>query len=154
MTHDDAHAMATIYGDVETVRFVGDSVPLTVAECLNWVDITDKNFELRGYGMVAFCLRSNDELVGCGGIVHPDQQQQAEVKYAFRRDSWGKGFASEAIKGLIQFARTEWNVGKIIATVAPGNASSQRVLAKLGFLREEDQVNEDDSITQVWAIEP
>jgi RimJ/RimL family protein N-acetyltransferase len=153
LTHSDGEAMAAIYGDAETVQFVGDSIPLSLDECLRWVDVTDTNFHRRGYGMVAFCMKDSGELIGCGGLVHPDQQVQAEVKYAFRRDFWGQGFATEAISGLIQFARINWKVGRVIATVAPGNTPSQKVLSKLGFTWSEDQLNDDNSITQVWVIE-
>jgi RimJ/RimL family protein N-acetyltransferase len=149
----DVQSMFAIYGDVETVRFVGDSSPITIDGCKKWIEVTDKNFDLRGYGMIAFCSQETNEVIGFGGIVHPDQQDQPEVKYAFHRDFWGKGFATEAIGALIQYARSNWNVGKVIATVAPGNHASQHVLSKLGFGHVEDQTNEDASITQVWAIE-
>ncbi|MEI7985311.1 MAG: GNAT family N-acetyltransferase [Armatimonadota bacterium] len=152
LTLSDIEPMLSIYGDIETVRFVGDSSPITREECLQWVEVTNSNFLLRGYGMVAFCNQETDEVIGCGGIVHPGQQDQPEIKYAFRRNCWGQGYATEAITALVQFAQSNWNVGEMIATVAPGNSASQHVLSKLGFIHVEDQTNEDASITQVWAI--
>ena len=147
---DDAAAMLAIYGDKQTVRYVGDSEPLTLESCLYWVEVTDRNFERRGYGMVAFVDRQTDEIIGCGGIVHPDQQEEPEVKYAFRRDQWGKGYATEAVVGLVRFGRENWGIGRIVSTVYPENLPSQQVLAKAGFSHLRDEVNDDATITQVW----
>ena len=153
LTIHDVDAMFAVYGDPETVRFVGDSEPLTREGCLQWIEITDKNFQNRGYGMIAFCDGATGDIVGCGGIVHPNQQEQPEVKYAFRRNHWGKGYATEAVGGLVRFARKSLGIRTIMATVAPGNQPSQHVLSKLGFSHIRDHINEDASITQVWIAE-
>jgi len=87
----DAAAMTTIYGDRETVRYVGDGEPLDEETCQHWIEVTDRNFDIRGYGMVALESKSTGELIGCIGIVHPDQQELPELKYSFRQDQWGGG---------------------------------------------------------------
>ena len=148
--YDDVDAMVAIYGDREAMRYVGDAEPLPADACRHWVDVTDGNFERRGYGMVAVCDRSSNELIGCVGIVHPGQQPEAEVKYAFRRDQWGKGYATEAVIALVAFGRQNWGVSRLIATLYPANTASQRVLAKAGFHHASDRTNDDGSITQVW----
>jgi RimJ/RimL family protein N-acetyltransferase len=146
----DEKAMCAIYGDPEVVVFVGDSRPLPEEICKHWIDVTDKNFILRGYGMVAFVERSSGELIGCGGIVHPDQQPEPEVKYAFRKDVWGVGFATEAVSALIKYAVQTLGIGRIVATIAPGNMRSRRVISKVGFLQTSDRINEDATATQIW----
>ncbi len=100
--------------------------------------------------MVAFVAKDRGEIIACAGIVHPNQQTQAEVKYALRRDEWGKGFATEAVRGLVDHARANWDVTDLIATVYPDNLASQNVLRKAGFVHEEDRKNEDGSVTSVW----
>ncbi len=150
LIESDAEAMATIYGDPETVRYVGDAEPLSVDECRHWIEITDRNFENRGYGMVALTDRSTGDLIGCAGVVHPGQQEQAEVKYAFRRDCWGRGYATEAVQALVEYAESVLGVKALIATVNPQNDTSQRVLGKSGFARGTDRIEEDGSVTQVW----
>ena len=151
LTMADVAAMLAIYGDRETVRFVGDSEPLSEESCRHWVDVTDRNFERRGYGMVALVSRETGEMVGCAGIVHPGGQEEPELKYAFRRDQWGKGFATEAAVGLVGHARAAWGVKRIIATVMPDNTPSQQVLVKAGFVLREERLDEDGPI-QVWGF--
>lgn len=151
---DDVPAMLAIYGDLETVRYVGDSKPITEEECVAWISVTDKNFEKRGYGMVGFEELATGQIIGCGGIVHPGQQVEPEVKYAFRRDKWGQGFATEAVPALIAHARKEWNVRDLIATVDPENQVSQHLLTKMGFRHVDDRIDEDGFATQVWEQLP
>ena len=153
LTIHDVDAMFAVYGDPETVRFVGDSEPITHEDCFRWVELTGRNFELRGYGMIAFCDKTSNRIVGFGGIVHPDQQEQPELKYAFRRESWGLGYATEAVGALVAFARSNWHISLLTATVDPHNQPSQRVLGKLGFRHDIDRFNENASITQVWIAE-
>lgn len=146
----DVAEMFAIYGSRDNVRFVGDAEPLTVEQCSGWVEVTDRNFLNRGYGMLALIEKSSGNLVGCAGIVHPDQSLQPEIKYALRPDRHGLGFATEAVRGLVEYANSTLKIGNIIATVASANVASQIVLRKAGFSHQRDELNEDGSVTQVW----
>ena len=53
-----------------------------------------------------------------------------EVKYAFLRSYWGQGLATEAVAALLAFAGEILGIEHVIATVAPDNTASHRVLAK------------------------
>jgi len=143
--------MVAIFGDLETMRFVGDTRTLTEADCLYWVeDVTEKNFDRRGYGLIAFIDKIACNLVACAGVFHPGQQAEPEVMYWLRRDQWGKGYATEIVRGLIAHAREVWKIGRMIATIHPDNSPSQNVIAKAGFVRIPDRQNEDGSVIQVW----
>jgi ribosomal-protein-alanine N-acetyltransferase len=60
-----------------------------------------------------------------------------EVGYMLRRSVWGKGYATEACRRLVQFAFEETELDEIVAVTDPRNAVSQKVLRKCG-LRDED----------------
>jgi len=152
ITLDDVPAMLAVYGNAESMRYVGDSRPLPEEACRYWVEVTDKSFERRGYGMIALEEKGTGDVIGFAGVVHPGQQEQAEVKYAIRKDRWGEGFATEAVRGLVAHARSAWGVGSMIATVFPENDASQNVLAKAGFTRAEDRSNDDGTTTRVWCL--
>ena len=148
----DAAAMAVIYGDRETVRYVGDGEPLDEETCQHWIEVTDRNFDIRGYGMVALESKTTGELIGCIGIVHPDLQELPELKYAFRRDQWGAGLASEAVGAILNFAWESLGLMLLTATVAPEHLASQRVLSKAGFHLVGCIQNDDGTETQLWEI--
>lgn len=154
----DAADLLRVYGDAPAMRFVGDGQALTAAQCQQWLFVTERNYALRGYGM--FALEARDPLppglVGFAGLVHPDGQPEAEVKYALARAHWGQGLATEAVRGLLAYGARAHGLRHIIATVAPGHSASQRVLSKAGLQRGALRQNDDGSQTQLfeWRAPP
>lgn len=139
-----------MYSHPDVIPFIGDGDPITREDTERWLEVTNRNFEKRGYGMIAIDDLSTGEMVGCIGIVHPGQQPEAEVKYALFKPYWGAGYATEAVAAITQHAREHWGVQDIIATVHPDNISSQSVLAKAGFARQPDRIEDDGTPTVVW----
>lgn len=147
----DAVAMHQVYGDAEAMRWVGDGQPLDLAGCERWVEVTLRNYATRGYGMFALASRASGEVIGFCGLVHPGGQPEVELKYAFRREAWGQGFATEAAAAMLAFAAAKLGIRHVIATTAPENLASHRVLLKAGMQRGELRRNEDGSFTQLFA---
>lgn len=142
-------AMLAVYGDPEVTRWAGDGEPLDAAQCMRWIDVTQVNYALRGYGMFALVERATREVVGFFDLVHPGGQPQAEMKYALARRHWGRGFATEAARALLHLATQRFGPRKAMATTAPLNAASHHVLLKAGLPRGALRPNEDGSHTQV-----
>jgi RimJ/RimL family protein N-acetyltransferase len=144
-------AMLAVYGDAEVVRWAGDRRPLDRSQCECWLKVTQDNYARRAYGMFALQLRSTGALIGFCGLIHPGQQEQAEIKYALRRDCWGMGYATEAARALLQAAHRQFGLREVIATTAPQNHASHHVLLKAGMRRGELRANEDGSSTQLFS---
>lgn len=140
----------SVYGDHDAMRWVGEGRALTRAEGLQWLEVTFANYATRGYGMYALVLKETGAVVGFAGIVHPAGQPQPEVKYAFLRDYWGKGLATEAVVGLLQHAFARHGLAEVMATTAPQNLASQRVLTKAGMQRGALASNDDGTATQYF----
>jgi RimJ/RimL family protein N-acetyltransferase len=143
-------AMLAVYGDPEVTRWAGDGQPLDAAQCTRWIEVTQANYALRGYGMFALVERASGEVVGFCGLVHPGQQPQAEIKYALGRRHWGRGFATEAARALVQLARQRFGLQEVIATTAPQNTASHHVLLKAGLQRRALRPNDDGSHAQIF----
>jgi RimJ/RimL family protein N-acetyltransferase len=150
LTPDDLWAMLEVYGDADAMRWVGDGSPLTKDGAIQWIEVTRNNYQKRGYGMFALVEKSTGEVIGFCGIVHPGGQQEAEVKYAFLRSRWGQGFATEAVRELINYGKQQHSLTYIIATVAPENLASQNVLTKVGMSKGKLRTDDDGSQTQVF----
>ena len=58
---------------------------------------------------------------------------EIEIGYFLKPAAWGKGFASEAARTLLDFAFRETPLQEIVAVTDPENAGSQNVLRKVGF---------------------
>lgn len=60
--------------------------------------------------------------------------------YLLSESSWGKGFGSELIKGLVVWCKKENNIGSISGGVESNNFGSIRVLEKNGFIKTNDEL--------------
>lgn len=147
----DVDALLAVYGDAEAMRWVGDGQPLNRAQCQHWVEVTHANYATRGYGMMALVERQTGAVAGFCGLVHPGGQETAELKYALRREYWGKGFATEAARAMLAYGQRAFKLSYVIATVAPEHLASQKVLRKAGMQPLERRLNEDGTFTQVFA---
>lgn len=82
-------------------------------------------------------LKETNRLIGTCCLGDFDERaQRAEIGYAIVRAEWGKGYAAEAAKALIDFGFCTMNLNRIEATITPGNDASVRVLEKLKFIQE------------------
>jgi len=147
----DRAALLAVYGDADAMGWVGDGSVLSEAEADRWFEVTARNYARRGYGMFALEDRASGEVAGFAGLVHPGGQPEAEVKVALGRAWWGRGLATEAVRHLLEAAAVRYGLDEVIATVAPPNAASRRVLAKAGMTRRADRVEPDGSRTRVYG---
>lgn len=130
---DDIDRLFEIYSDPEGARWVGDGQPITRSECDDWLAVTHQNYRQRGYGMFALEDVTTGNVIGFCGLVHPGGQTEAEIKYSFQRQRWGQGLASEVVPQLLMWGHQAMGLNRVIATVAPENLASQRVLEKSGM---------------------
>jgi RimJ/RimL family protein N-acetyltransferase len=57
----------------------------------------------------------------------------AELGYRLRRDTWGRGLASEGALALVEWGFVESELNRIVATTMAVNQASRRVLEKAGL---------------------
>ena len=69
--------------------------------------------------------------------------------YILSRDAWGHGYGTEAARRLVRFGFEIMKAHKIIATSAPENHASVRVLEKAGMTRE-GYLKEDVLVDGRW----
>jgi len=72
-------------------------------------------------------------LVGSGGFRGPPQNGQVEVGYGTLEIFHRRGYATEAVRALCDYAFSDPRVSEIIAECDSTNVASQRVLAKCAF---------------------
>jgi RimJ/RimL family protein N-acetyltransferase len=146
----DVDSLLAVYGDRDSMRWVGDGQALDRAACEAWVAVTERNYAARGYGMSAIEGRADGAVVGFVGLVHPGGQETPELKYALRKEYWGQGLATEAARAMIEYGTTRFGLREIIATIAPENEPSRRIILKLGMFEESPRVDDDGLPTCVF----
>ncbi len=81
--------------------------------------------------------KSSGELIGKGGFHHIDWMiPKFEIGYWLRTSYASKGFCTEAVNGLVQFAKTELHAKRLEIRNQPANARSRAVAERCGFALE------------------
>ena len=79
----------------------------------------------------------NGGLIGSVSIVGVDDyDQKAVMGYCLARDYWSKGYATEAVKAVLNYMFNEVGINRIEASHSVNNPASGRVLEKAGLLLE------------------
>lgn len=116
------------------VRNVGDRGVRTEADAAEYIRVRiAADYERLGFGMWLVESRETGEALGMCGLLKRDMLDDVDIGFTFLERFWGSGYALEAATAVMQFG---WNVAKlprIVAITAPHNASSIRLLEKLGL---------------------
>jgi len=86
-----------------------------------------------GFGRWAVYLKSNQEFLGWCGLKKHDGH--IDLGYRFFAKHWGKGYATESAKAVLNYAFTNLALQEVIAHAAIENVSSLHVLEKIGMHR-------------------
>jgi len=62
-----------------------------------------------------------------------DDVDEVEIAYAFKREFWGQGFASEIATALTDIGLSQLALPSLIGIVYVGNGASRRVLEKSNY---------------------
>ena len=101
----------------------------------------------------AAVLRETGAVVARAGFhAPPDAEGTVEIGYRVVPSWQGRGLATELARGLLEWARRSGAV-RCLASTAPGNAASQAVLGKLGFVRTGEAMDERDGLELVFTLE-
>lgn len=131
----DCAALAEIHGRPEVARFVmPNGVPQTsLREAFDNIAAAMGHWSLRGHGRWAVEDRTTGRLIGrCGYNDFPSEWPGLELGWTFHPDVWGRGFATEAATAALAWGFQEREFAKVIHLIAPANAASQAVAARLG----------------------
>ncbi len=96
-----------------------------------------------------WAVEHDREVVG-NVFLKPSRYDEAarEIGYHVHSSAWGRGFATEAARGLLAHAQERCVEALIVAE----NAASQRVVRKLGFSKHEP-IMHGDRLHDRWRLE-
>jgi RimJ/RimL family protein N-acetyltransferase len=133
--------MLALYADPEAMRFIGGVELDAKAVIGRWLE----RWKANGFGHFAVERRTDGRLLGRTGIIAWDTRNwhiatiseagkfaQPELGWAFVREHWGNGYATEAASAVRTWARKERELGRLISLIHPDNTASQRVAKRLG----------------------
>jgi RimJ/RimL family protein N-acetyltransferase len=124
---EDFEPYAAMLADPEVMRDLGASgKPLTRFAAWQAFCATLGHWELRGFGMFAV------NVIGRIGPWYPEGWPEFEIGWTLRSQSWGKGYATEAVQACLGYAFTVLGRARIVSLITPENAPSIRVAQRVG----------------------
>jgi [ribosomal protein S5]-alanine N-acetyltransferase len=138
ITAEDFDALFAIWSDAETMRFYPRTLDREGMQ--EWMERNFKRYEETGHGIWAVIRKNDLTFVGdCGLVIQDvDGANELEVAYQFNRRYWGNGYATEAARGCMQYARERLDRRRIISMVRPENQPSRRVAERNGLQIEKE----------------
>lgn len=133
----DLEPFSAIVGDPEVRRYYPST--LTKDETKNLISRFESHFEEEGFGLFALELKSTGELIGYTGLNKPTFQAHfmpcVEIGWQLARHQWGKGYAPEAARKVLENGFVRLNLAEIVSFTTVRNTQSRRVMEKLGMQR-------------------
>jgi len=87
-----------------------------------------------------FVLKKNGELFGSGGLIWEDNWKLYQVGYNIMKTHWNRGYTTEAMKAVLKFAAVNFGIKKVAGGHAKENLASAKVIEKLGFVYNRDDI--------------
>jgi RimJ/RimL family protein N-acetyltransferase len=80
-----------------------------------------------------FALAEPSRFLGYVSLHHLPDRPEIQLGYRLVRAAWGRGFAWEASRAVLEYGFGTLGLGEIVAVVHPENFASQAVMGRLGF---------------------
>ena len=95
-------------------------------------------------------LKSSQQLIGnCGIRLKSADAQEGDLGYELSPDHWGRGYATEAARAIVEFGFGTLKLHRIWSWCIADNVGSARVLQKLG-MRQEGRLRENEYFKGRW----
>ncbi len=121
--------------DPEVMKYFGKVQTKEVVE--KFLALAMEYQKKHGFGYCSVFEKESGAFVGQAGLFHigfDDQQPNIEVAYRLHKIYWGKGYATELARALIQWGFQHLSVTKLIGLTQLENVPSQHVLEKAGMV--------------------
>ena len=110
-------------------------------------------YNFYGYGIWGIFLKDNGKLIGRCGLQNSliGEITEIELGYLIDYDYWNNGYALEASEFVINYAKHNLDLNRIIAVIDTNNIKSIKVATKLG-MKLEKEINHNDKDCFLYVI--
>lgn len=100
-----------------------------------------------GFGLWGIFKKDSGTLIGQAGLECQSIDEESEIMLSYFLDKRYRscGYAAEACRKILEYAREELEFDRITAVIAPDNKASVRLAGKLGFTFVKDTVYQNQT---------
>ena len=137
LTNEDAPEILKLRGNPETMKYIPRPLITDIDGALAHIkminDKIDENIDINW----AVTEKESDECIGIMGFYRTQPEHfRTELGYMITAEHWGKGYVTEAVTVLLDFAFNSLQFHSIEAVIDSRHTASERVLQKVGFIKE------------------
>jgi ribosomal-protein-alanine N-acetyltransferase len=142
VTAGDHAALLAHWAAPDVSRFLFDGSTLSASEITEAIEDSARDFGRSGYGLWLIHEKHHADLadadvvdadvVGTAGL-RPLEDIGLEVFYSLAPGSWGKGYATEAARAVLDRALGPLGLPEVLAEIDAGNTASIAVIERLGM---------------------
>lgn len=134
LTLGDAPFILELVNDPSWIRFIGDKNVHTLKAAKEYIkNGPQKSYAQLGFGLYAVKLKRSGKAIGMCGLLRRDTLDDADIGFAFLPKYTGKGYAFESAETVLKHAHESLKMKRILAITSIDNASSVKLLERLGF---------------------
>ena len=128
---DDRFELTQLINDKHVIKWLSDTpFPYTLSHAEEFIERSqEKAIKGETYNFMIF---KEKKILGGIGLTE-FKKKSCELGYWLGKKYWGNGFATEAVKSILDFGFGQLNLEEIYASYKIGNEGSKRVLMKCGF---------------------
>jgi RimJ/RimL family protein N-acetyltransferase len=98
--------------------------------------------------------QDDDTIVGEIGYAFDEQAATATLGYSIVEPCWGRGYATDASRALVERLRADSRVERIVATAPVAHGASRRVMEKAGMVLCDQRLQDvDGTLVEVAVYE-
>jgi RimJ/RimL family protein N-acetyltransferase len=135
-TPADLDRLYALDNDPEVMRYVNGGTPTPRAAIARDILPTFMRYDERrpGFGFWAALDKASGEWLGWFSF-RPSGGAPGQVVLGYRlcRAAWGRGYATQGARALIDRGFGQWGVSRVVAATYEENRASRRVMEKLGM---------------------
>ena len=132
-------------GDADANKWVSWLPHHSLDDTIKWLKEIDweQSFpadKLRDNYIWGFALKETGKLFGSGGLIWEEDYQLYQVGYNINKSFWSKGYTTEAMKVILDYAANTLGLKRVAGGHAKDNLASAKVIEKLGFIYDRDDI--------------
>jgi RimJ/RimL family protein N-acetyltransferase len=134
MSTDDSGFMLGLLNEPAWLRFIGDRGVRTIEDASLYIlNGPIEMYARLGFGFYIVELKPAGCAIGICGLAKRDFLDDVDIGFAFLPQHCGNGYAYESARRVLEHAKNDLGLKRVVATVRPENLVSARLLEKLGL---------------------
>ncbi|MCL1471685.1 GNAT family N-acetyltransferase [Argonema antarcticum] len=163
---EDADNLFALDNDPEVMRFINGGNPADRAFIQEKVLPRIRSYysKYENYGIWAAIEKSSQDFMGWFHLypaienafaveINLVKDDEIALGYRLKRDKWGKGYATECSRLLVEKGFSQWGVQRVVAWALAENKASIRVMEKAGLKFEKEFMFKESQLPNLKPLE-